>query len=155
MSLAMTRVRLIAVPELCHVKLFFGHTHYEEIPSGQQRYVYFLPNSIFSTIRWHGNQYGTTLTQLSIFRAASPYEIAARTEDVDPGADILLRITGRVKIAPVLSRIRQIQLLGLDLADVSPHYWRTVQNRIIARQPLPVYTCEEHEAYERRTRMSM
>ena len=153
MNRAMTRVRLISLPQRCRVLLRFGRPVFEEDHSKYQRYVYFTPHTQFSTLRWHGNEYGTILWQLSILRAASPWETATRIADVDPGAEVLLRVSGKANIRRVLTLIRQIEVQKIDPADVSPHYWRTVQNRIIGRDLIPEYTREAHAAYLGRLRM--
>ncbi len=153
MTRAMTRVRLISLPHRCRVLLRFGRPVYEEDHSKFQRYLYFTPHTVFSTLRWHGNEFGTILWQLSILRAASPWETATRIADVDPGAEVLLRVSGKGNIRRVLALIRQVEALRINPADVSPHYWRTVQNRIIARDLLPEYTLDAHAAYLTRLRI--
>jgi hypothetical protein len=40
-----------------------------------------------------------------------------------------------------------IEALGIDPAVVAVTYWRTVGNRLAARQPLPDYTTERHAAH--------
>ena len=102
---------------------------------------------VFATLRWHGNEYGTILWQLSILRAIAPSELASKVADVDPGAEVLLRVSGKGNIRRVLSLIQQIEARNINAATVNPSYWRTVQNRLIARDVVPDYTPEEHAAY--------
>ncbi|MNL26279.1 hypothetical protein D3C87_1477960 [compost metagenome] len=40
-----------------------------------------------------------------------------------------------------------IEGLGIDPCAVAVTYWRTVGNRLAARQPLPAYTAERHAAH--------
>ena len=143
----LTRVRLVSLPRRCHVWLRFGSPISETLVSTHQRFVYFTPHALFATLRWHGNEYGTILWQLSILRAISPSELASKVADVDPGAEVLLRVSGKGNIRRVLSLIQQIEARQINAASVNPSYWRTVQNRLIARDVVPDYTPEEHAAY--------
>lgn len=149
----LTRVRLISLPQRCRVWLRFGLPISETLQSRYQRYAYFMPHSVFSTLRWHGNEYGTILWQLAIFRAIAPWEPASKIADVDPGAEVLLRVSGKVNIRRVLSLIRQIEARKIDVSSVNPNYWRTVQNRLIARDVIPDYGEEEHMAHLTRIRL--
>ena len=47
----------------------------------------------------------------------------------------------------VLAQIDAIEARGIDPADVSPTYWRTLGNRLAARLPLPDYSAERHAAW--------
>lgn len=143
----LTRVRLVSLPRRCHVWLRFGCPISETLVSKCQRFVYFTPHALFATLRWHGNEYGTILWQLSILRAISPREVASKVADVDPGGEVLLRASGKGNIQRVLSLIHRIEALKIETATVNPNYWRTVQNRVLVRDMLPDYTPEEHAAY--------
>lgn len=149
----LTRVRLVSLPRLCHVWLRFGYPISETLISKHQRFVYFTPHALFATLRWHGNEYGTILWQLSILRAVSPWEVASKVADVDPGAEVLLRVSGKGNIRRVLSLIHEIEAREIKVATVNPNYWRTVQNRLIARDVVPDYTREEHAAHLARIRL--
>ena len=143
----LTRVRLVSLPRRCRVWLRFGNAVSETNHSKYQRFVYFTPQAVFATVRWHGNEYGTILWQLSILRAISPWETASRVADVDPGAEVLLRVSGTANIRRVLSLIQTIEAQKIDVATVNPAYWRTVQNRLIARDVVPDYGAQEHAAH--------
>ena len=149
----LTRVRLISLPERCKLWLRFGHPISEAPHSRYQRYAYFVPHAVFATLRWHGNEYGTILWQLTILRAVAPWEAASKIADVDPGAEVLLRVSGKENIRRVLSLIHGIQSAKIEPTAVNPDYWRTVQNRLIAREFIPEYSVEEHGAYLRRLRV--
>lgn len=64
-----------------------------------------------------------------------------------PGARILLRADGEPQVKAVLEVIDEIEVAGVDPCDAAPTYWRTVGNRLAARQPLPAYTVERHAAH--------
>lgn len=47
----------------------------------------------------------------------------------------------------MLARIDAIEALGIEPAEVSPAYWRTLGNRLAAHLPLPDYSAERHAAW--------
>jgi hypothetical protein len=72
---------------------------------------------------------------------------AQRVAGVVPGARILLRADGELQVKAVLAVIDFIEQSGIDPCTAAVTYWRTVGNRLAARQPLPEYTSERHAAY--------
>lgn len=147
MSAYLTQVKLTSMPKRVRFWLRFGRSVEERAPHRLKRLLYFAPQSVFCTVRWHGNDYGTILWQLSILRAVAPWERASTLLDVDPGADVLLRVSSKANILKVLSIIKLIEGLPLDPAKVSPEYWRTLQNRLLAREVVPEYSLRQHQAY--------
>ena len=143
----LTRVRLVSVPKRWHVWLRFGTPVTESPQSRFQRFVYFAPQSVFATVRWHGNDHGTTLWQLSILRAVAPWEQASIVTDIDPGAEVLLRVSSKTNIQRVLSLIQGIERQRIEATAVSWSYWRTVQNRLMTRELVPEYGAREHAAH--------
>jgi hypothetical protein len=147
----LTRVRLVSLPRRYRIWLRFGNPVSESNRVKYQRFVYFTPQAVFATVRWHGNKYGTSLWQLSILRAISPWETASQVADVDPGAEVLLRVSSTANVRRVLSLIQTIEARNIEVATVNPSYWCTVQNRLIARDVVPDYGATEHAAHLTRT----
>jgi Protein of unknown function (DUF2840) len=143
----LTRVRLVSLPRRNRIWLRFGNPVSEFRHSNYQRFVYFTPQAVFATVRWHGNEYGTVLWHLSILRAISPGETASQVADVDPGAEVLLRVSSTANVRRVLSLIHTIEARKIEVATVNSAYWRTVQNRLIARDVVPDYGAAEHAAH--------
>jgi hypothetical protein len=143
----LTRVDTIHVPRLRSVSLRFGRPVRRETVTATQKCHYFTPDSTFAMVRWHGNEYGTTLWQLSIMRAVRPQQAASSVLGVTPGAEVLLRVSAITNVRWVLSLIRRIEARGLNAAEVSPDYWCCVQNRLSARVAVPEYGAAEHAAY--------
>ena len=85
--------------------------------------------------------------QVMVLQAPTPWEDMQRIGGVLPGACILLRADGDVRVKAVLAAIDAIEQIGIDLCAVATTYWRTVGNRLAARLPLPTYTAERHAAY--------
>ena len=102
---------------------------------------------MFCTVRWQGNAYGTILWQLSILRAVAPWERASILVDVDPGAEVLLRVASKAHVRQVLKLITRIEAQHIDPAVVSIAYWRCVQNRLMTRELIPEYGAQQHAAH--------
>jgi hypothetical protein len=141
------RVSLAFVEHRVNVWLRFGQPVRETILDTWRRVATFEPNAVCCRVKWIGNDYGTALWQLMVLQAPMPFDGAQRVAGVAPGARILLRADGEQQVKAVLAVIDAIEALGLDPAVVAVTYWRTVGNRLAARQPLPDYTAERHVAH--------
>lgn len=144
---ARTRVSLAFVEHRVNLWLRFGHPVRETTLDRWRRVATFEPNAVCCRVKWIGNDYGTALWQLMVLQAPMPFEGAQRISGVTPGAHILLRADGEQQVKAVLEVIDAIEALGIEPAAVAATYWRTVGNRLVARQPLPDYTAERHEAH--------
>jgi len=116
-----------------------------------RRLAVFPAGAVCARLRWTANTYGTVLWQLMVLQAggrtAAPAEGLQRVAGVSPGARLLLHADGRPAVRAALACIDAIEAAGLAPVSVSPDYWRTVHNRLAARQPPPAYTTERHAAY--------
>src|SRR5271167_2659573 len=86
MSGSLTRVALLFIAQRFNVYLRFGRPAHEQIIDDHRRVAEFDPEAVFCRIRWQGNEYGTTLWQLSILQAAARGESFQRVAGVVPGA---------------------------------------------------------------------
>jgi hypothetical protein len=141
------QVSLAFVQHRVNVWLRFGRPLRESVLDRWRRVATFEPRAICCRVKWIGNDYGTALWQLMVLQAPMPFEGAQRVAGVQPGARILLRAGGEAQVKAVLSVIDGIEALGIDPCAVAVTYWRTVGNRLAARQPLPAYTAERHAAH--------
>jgi Protein of unknown function (DUF2840) len=141
------RVSLAFVEHRVNVWLRFGQPVRETVLDRWRRVAAFEPNVVCCRVKWIGNDYGTALWQLMVLQAPMPFDHAQRIAGVAPGARILLRADGEQQVKAVLEVIDAIEALGVDPAAVAVTYWRTVGNRLAARQPLPDYTTERHAAH--------
>jgi hypothetical protein len=130
-----------------NVYLRFGRPVHEHVLDRARRIAMFTPGMILGRVRWEGNDYGTTLWQLSILQAQAPNQRMQRVEGVQPGAAILLHVAGEQGVQGVLRLIDAIEAQGMDPADVSPEYWRTVQGRLSTRGEVPLYDTDRHASY--------
>lgn len=150
MSLSLTRVQLVFIPDCINVWLRFGAPVRIYNLDDQRRIADFAPDSLFCRVEWQANRYGTTRWVLAVMQAAEPGTSTARVTGVQPGAHILLRGSGQPRVMQLLGLIDQLEADGVPPASVSPDYWRLLQHHIAARQPLPIYTLSSHEAAQRR-----
>ena len=141
------RVSLAFVEHRVNVWLRFGQPVRETVLDRWRRVATFEPNAVCCRVKWIGNDYGTALWQLMVLQAPMPHDGAQRVAGIAPGARILLRADGEPQVKAVLEVIDAIEALGIEPAAVAATYWRTVANRLAARQPLPDYTTERHEAH--------
>ena len=141
------RVSLSFVDQRVNVWLRFGKPVRETILNRWRRVAVFEYGVVCCRVKWIANDYGTALWQLMVMHAPMPFEDAQRVAGVAPGARILLRAEGELQVKAVLVVIDSIEASGIDPCAVAVTYWRTVGNRLAARQPLPEYTPERHAAH--------
>lgn len=144
------RVSLAFVEHRVNVWLRFGQPVRDIVLDRWRRVAVFTPGAVCCRVKWIGNEYGTALWQLMVLQAPTPLDDAQRVAGVAPGARILLRADGEPQVKAVLAVIDAIEALGIDPCAVAVTYWRTVGNRLAARQPLPAYTVERHAAHRAR-----
>lgn len=130
----------------------FGRDVDEEILDRRRRVLSFAPGSLFAFVRWAANDYGTTVSRIDIVRAVAPDEAYQTLPGVNPGGDILLRISGWPKVERVLQAIDAVESLGIDPADAAPDHWRHVHNRLTGGQEPRLYTRAQHRAWRLRQR---
>jgi len=143
----LTHVELVWIKKRTENRIRFGRIEQEHRLDRQRRVVSFALGSIFAFVRWASNDYGTVLSRIDILRAVAPGEPYSTIGSVQPGADILLRISGWPKVERVLRAIDAVEQLGIDPADASPDYWRHVHNRLSAGDAQRQYTREQHRAW--------
>lgn len=141
------RVSLAFVEHRVNLWLRFGRPVRETVVDRWRRVATFEPKAVCCRVKWIGNDYGTALWQLMVLEAPMPFDGAQRIAGVAPGARILLRADGEQQVKAVLDVIDAIEALGIDPAVVAVTYWRTVGNRLAARQAPPDYTTERHAAH--------
>lgn len=143
----LTRVALATVGRHVRIRLRFGAPQRIVRLDAYRRLAIFLPGAVFCRVSWAANAYGTTAWTLMVMQAATPLDPIQRIAGVTPGARLLLRVDGKPNVKPVLALIDAIEADGIAPVAVSPAYWRTVANRLAARQAPPAYTAERHAAH--------
>ena len=141
------RVSLAFVEQRANVWLRFGNPVREIMLDRWRRVALFEPGAVCCRVKWIANDYGTAVWQLVVLQAPMPLDGAQRIAGVLPGAHILLRAEGERQVKPVLEVIDAIEKSAIDASTLAEAYWRTVGNRLAARQPLPAYTAERHAAH--------
>ncbi|PNG51794.1 hypothetical protein WDL1CHR_02483 [Variovorax sp. WDL1] len=145
----LTRVSLAYVEHRINLYLRFGQPLRELRLDRWRRCASFAPGAVFCRVRWESNDYGTTRWQLVVLQACTPGERMQRIAGVRPGAQLLLCADDETRVQAVLQQIDVIEALAIDPTQASPAYWRTLGNRLAARQPLPAYGTERHAAWLR------
>ena len=141
------RVSLAFVEHRVNAWLRFGKAVREIVLDRWRRVAVFEPGAVCCRVKWIGNDYGTALWQLMLLQAPMSFDGFQRIAGVAPGARLLLRADGERQVKAVLEVINAIEASGIDPCAVALTYWRTVGNRLAARQPLPGYTAERHAAH--------
>lgn len=134
-------------------RIHFGHPIASMRLDRYCRRVSFAPGSIFCVVQWAANDYGTVLSRVDILRAVGAGERCVTAPLVQPGAAILLSITGWPKVERVLQAIDGVEALGIDPADAAPEHWHHVHNRISVRESPRSYTVTGHRAWLKRRRL--
>jgi len=146
-SSTLMRVSLVFVKERINIWLRFGKPTRVTVLDRRRRVATFEPGAVCGRVRWIGNDYGTALWELVVLQAPHPHDGLQRITGVVPGACLLLRADGERQVKAVLDVIDAIEASGIDPCAVAVAYWRTVGNRLAARQTLPEYTVERHAAH--------
>ena len=150
----LTRVELTWIENQVEFWIRFGKDVEETILDRRRRVLGFAPSSIFAFVRWAANEYGTVLSRIDILRAVRPGESYATVPFVEPGGEILLRISGWPKVQRVLQAIDVVEVIGIDAADASPDHWRHIHNRLTAGDVPHPYTRSQHKAWLMRKRIA-
>jgi len=143
----LTRVVLAAVGRRVRIRLRFGAPQRIVRLDAYRRIAVFLPGAVCCRVSWAANAYGTVAWTLMVMQAATPLDAIQRIAGVSPGARLLLRIDGKPRVKTVLALIGAMEADGIAPVAVSPAYWRTVANRLAARQAPPAYTADRHAAF--------
>lgn len=141
------RVALAFIERRVNVWLRFGAPAVETVLDRSWRIVEFEPGAVCCRVKWLGNDFGTALWQIIVLQAPQPSEGMQRVSGTSPGAHILLHAEGERSVKSVLAAIDTIERFGVEPCMVDGTYWRTLGNRLAARQPLPAYTTERHAAH--------
>lgn len=148
---ALTRVTLVHFNTRVQVWLRFGNACAEMRFNRVRRVLAFAPGALFCRVHWEANAHGTTLWKLAIMQAGNAGDALQRVIGVQPGAHLLLEVSGHNNVQRVLHLIGEIETLDIAAVDVAPAYWLTVHNRIVTRLPIPPYTAARHAAHLQRS----
>jgi len=143
----MTEVELIWVEGEIQHWIRFGDDRDLRILDRRCRVVGFLPGAVFGLVRWRANAFGTVASTLDILRAVEPGTALTTVPGVTPGGELLLHLSGWLRVERALQAIDAIEALGLDPEEVAPDHWRHVHNRLAAGHAPRPYTRERHRAW--------
>src|SRR5215472_15499673 len=86
-----------------HVR--FGRPVSEKVLDRNRRVLSFAPGSVFAFVRWTSNDFGTVLSRVDILRAAIPGQRYSTVPWINPGGEILLRLSGWPKVERAVMQI--------------------------------------------------
>ena len=112
-----------------------------------RRTALFAPGEVFGRVWWSANEYGTVEWTFAVLRAVEPTQGMLRIRGIEPGAQILLRVTTPDRVKAALRVVDQIEGCPVHPSDVSPNYWRMVGARLAIRDEPPHYSLAIHHAY--------
>ncbi|MGL1921629.1 MAG: DUF2840 domain-containing protein [Hyphomicrobiales bacterium] len=125
----------------------FGECVFREEFTRREAYEYFPTGKIFCYIRWEKGQFGTKNWHVMVLRAGDECTLMHSIEGIEPGAEVLLDITGRERVYRFFRALDQIDRLKIDCAEVAPWYWIQSHARLyVALDPL-VYSEKKHQAW--------
>ena len=150
----LTDVELLWLEKRIENWIRFGHAAQEKILDRHRRILSFAPGSLFAFVRWMSNDYGTVVSRIDIIRAVAPGQRCATVPYVQPGGEILLRLSGWPKVERVLQLVDAVEALGIDPADAAPEYWQHVHNRLSVNEVPRAYTRGRHQAWLHRRKIS-
>ena len=144
-----------------HVKLYwaegtrehwlrFGSPVADTVIDRRQRKLTFRDGHVFAFVRWASNDYGTVQSQLDIIRCVRAGEPFTTSDNVDPGGEILLSISGWPKVERVFKLIDTIEASGIDPCEVAPDHWRHVHARLAVAETPRSYSQLRHHAWLQR-----
>ena len=142
-----TRVDLLWIEKKIERWIRFGRPVEDQILDRRRRRLGFAPDSLFAFVRWASNDFGTVVSRIDILRAVLPSEPYQTVPGVDPGGDVLLRVSGWPKVQRVFEAIDTVDALGIDPADTAPDHWRHVHNRMTIGETPRAYGLRQHRAF--------
>ncbi|WP_050625971.1 DUF2840 domain-containing protein [Bradyrhizobium viridifuturi] len=150
----LTQVELLWLEKRIENRIRFGRAVQEKKLDRSRRVLSFAPGSIFAFVRWTSNDFGTVVSRIDILRAVPPGQRYSTVPYVQPGGEILLRLSGWPKVERVLQLIDGVEALGIDPADAAPDYWQHVHNRLTVNEDPRAYTKSRHQAWLHRRKMT-
>lgn len=142
-----TRVEVAFYPEYLNHWLRFGDPIHDFDLDRRRSLAIFKPEQVFGYIRWRANEYGTQEWCFVIVKAVGPPQEINRITGIQPGGEILLAASGKVKVKRVFSQIDALESDGFDPSKVSPNFFRHLHNRTVINRPVRGYSSGQHEAY--------
>lgn len=147
MAEAVTRVWLAYVESRLNIWLRFGRPLEVRNVDPQRRIASFAAGEVFGRVWWSANEHGTVEWSFAVLRAVDPTQDMLRMRGIEPGAQVLMRVTTPERVKAALRVVDQIEACPVHPADASPHYWRVVGARLAVNDEPPPYSLAAHRAY--------
>lgn len=128
-----TLVEIVFYPQRINHRLRFGAPIETAVIDRRRSLAFFAPGACFAYVRWRANEYGTQQWAIYIVRAGAPGERLQRVAGLRPGGDLLGVFVGAAAAKRFLQHADALEARGVDLADLSPAFWRQAQMRLPLR----------------------
>ena len=149
-----TEVELTHIPGRIERWLRFGNPVRDRIVDRRRRVFEFAPRQVFAFVRWAANDYGTVLIRIDVIRTVEAGEPSTTIPCVQPGGEILLRLSGWPNVQAVLAATDAAEKITAA-TDVCPDHWRHVHQRLTAGEPSLAYSPSHHRAWVLRRRVGL
>ncbi len=143
----LTRVALHYGGDAFNRYIRFGKPVFREDVTGREAFEYFEEGRTFCYVEWDANAFGTCFWRLSVLKAARRDGPSHKIKGVEPGAEILLRVTGKERVQKAYRLIDRIEDLSINPADVPADYYLHAHHMLHAGKPVRPYTRKEHQAF--------
>ncbi|PCI52869.1 MAG: hypothetical protein COB36_14275 [Alphaproteobacteria bacterium] len=133
----MTNLTLVVsqyMHEVYNHRLRFGRPVQSVRIDRTSSYSAYEPGNVFGYIRWQRDKYGTQDWRIYVCRAAHD-GCVTRLPGITPGADVLFALHGSSAVKRMLKHIDVLEKRAGDLEQISPAYWRQLQNAKSIRRP--------------------
>ncbi|MBL4575605.1 MAG: DUF2840 domain-containing protein [Opitutaceae bacterium] len=125
----------------------FGSPVFREEPTRRIAFEYFKAGQIFCYIQWESGDYGTKYWRLSILKTVYKNQKIYKIKGIDPGAEILLDVTGKERVKKAYGVIDAIDTLDIDPAQISPDYYLYAHQMLNTGLPVRPYSQQQHHAF--------
>jgi hypothetical protein len=150
----LTTVEILWLEKRIENRVRFGRPVSVQIVDRSRRILSFAPGSIFAFVRWISNDFGTVQSRIDILHAATPGKGYSTVPWINPGGNILLRMSDWSKVERALQLIDAVEALDIDPTDAAPDYWHHVHNRLSVNEAPRLYTRSRHQAWLHRRRIA-
>jgi hypothetical protein len=119
----LTMVELTWVEQKIEHWIKFGRPVHDQVTDASHRTLGFAPGTIFAPVRWASNDFGTVFSRIEVLRAPAAGDTFTTIPFVQPGAQILLRVSSWPKVGRVLEAIEKIEahpIIGVISAIALP-----------------------------------
>lgn len=142
-----TRVEIALYPAQLRYWLRFGEPDEQHKFDRRRSVALFRPGRLFGYVRRSVGEDGSVDWRFTVVKTAAPSRFLGRIDGVQPGGDVYLQVAGKRRVKRALLQIDTLEAHGFRPTEVSPAYYRQIDNRISSGQAIRAYSAAEHAAH--------